>query len=609
MANVHEADRFSAELHEIARRGDHDARIAYLVNTLRSCDLDVHTQDYVFDVPGHEAPVAGTNVYARLHTPHTDGSEAMLFAAPWRSDWRGTPRDDGELPYIPNDGSGHAVNIRGISLLLAYAKHATSIPHWSKDYVFVISDGFLDGMQAWATQYFGSAQSNLDAEPVYVTGAQIWNALALDYAADSFSSFTYFYEGRDGQLPNLDTMNTVTDIAQSTYVLPALGLHGAAADEMNFGWFRMEALRAWLPVDYIDEHLLGRDGVQTFVTGWANILRQIWYQLGGHPSGVHGVLLPFHVDAVTLFARPADGPYGFLQLGHIAELTYRSFSNLIERLHHSQFFYLLATPRRFVQIGIFIFVPLLLGAALTLAGVSTWVQLGDRRDAQCDALRRAYTKEEAVLHQPTYAEFAGVCSDEDKRAEFRSLDRPVLSTLTVMGVAHVVSAVCLAMWTRAPTDCAAQGFWLCPAWMCTAALTVLAPLVLAVVMRKSPSSRSAQGMCLHAFTLLHAGMVISVLASLNFAQATAMALILCATLYPLRVPPSSRAAHVVHAVLLWAVTPAALAAVSFYFMPTLLMSALWDFHVVRTSALYILCLGYAPILLEGITTCLLYSLA
>ena len=40
--NVHEADRISAQLHEIARQDDKDARIAYLVQELRSYDLDVH---------------------------------------------------------------------------------------------------------------------------------------------------------------------------------------------------------------------------------------------------------------------------------------------------------------------------------------------------------------------------------------------------------------------------------------------------------------------------------------------------------------------------------------------------------------------------------------
>lgn len=610
--NVYEADRISAQLHEIAQQSDRESRIAYLVQELRSYDLAVHTQTYTFHMPGRQEPVHGTNVYARSYTPRTDGREAMILAASWRSHWRQKPSPGPELPYVPDDGTYRAINVRGIALLLAYAKHATNISHWSKDYIFVISDGFLDGMQAWAAQYFGTGQQNLEAEAVHTTGAQIWNALALDYPADSFSSFTFFYEGRDGLLPNLDTINTVTDITQLTYMSPSLGLHGESADEMELGRFHVDTLRSWLPVDWLERHWLGRQGVMSFVSGWVSILRQLRYQLAGHPSGIHGVLLPFHVDAITIFARPASGPFGFQQLGDITELTFRSFSNLIERLHHSQFFYLLPSPWFFVQIGVFIFVPLLLGAALTFSGLSVWVQLGARRQAQCEALRRPYTKDTAVLAMPTYAEFAQLCADETLRAQFRAQSRPVLAALLYMGVAHVVCAVCLALWTHTPVG---QN-----PLVGTAILCIIAPLAMVYVAPRLASSRQALGMCLHAFTLLHGGMVISVLAPLNFAQATSMALLFCLALYPVPISPG-RCRAVAHALCFVVVSPPCLLAILNWVCPRLLTHTpafvphvtpvinriLWDYHVLRTSALPILYLVYAPLVLEGFVACLLYS--
>ena len=610
--NVHEADRISAQLHEIARQDDKDARIAYLVQELRSYDLDVHTQTYAFYVPGQPEPIQGTNVYARSYTPRTDGRVAMILAANWQSHWRQKPSDSSELPYVPDDGTYRAINVRGIALLLAYAKHAASIPHWSKDYLFVISDGFLDGMQAWAAQYFGTGQPNLEAEAVHTTGAQVWNALALDYPADSFSSFNFYYEGRDGLLPNLDTINTVTDITQLTYMSPSLGLHGESADEMELGRFHVDALRSWLPVDWLERHWLGRHGVKSFVSGWVSILRQLRYQLAGRPSGIHGVLLPFHVDAITLFARPAPGPFGFQQLGDITELTFRSFSNLIERLHHSQFFYLLPSPWYFVQIGVFILVPLLLGAALTFTGLSVWVQLGARRQKQCEALRRPYTKGRAVLATPTYAEFAQLCTDESLRALFRAHSRPVLPALLCMGVAHIVCAACWALWTQTPAGPQAL--------VGTGMLCIAATITMVYVASRFASSRHALGMCLHAFALLHAGMVVSVLAPLNFAQATAMAMLLCLTLYSVPTAPS-RCRAVAHALCLMVVSPPSLVALLHEVCPRLLTHTpafvphiapvidrlLWDYHVLRTSALPILCLVYAPIVLEGCAACLLYS--
>ena len=115
----------------------------------------------------------------------------MILAASWQSHWRQKPGHDAELPYVPADGTYRGINVRGIAMLLAYAKHAASIPHWSKDYLFVISDGFLDGMQAWAAQYFGTGQPILEAEAVHTPGAQLSNALALDYQPDTLSSYNF----------------------------------------------------------------------------------------------------------------------------------------------------------------------------------------------------------------------------------------------------------------------------------------------------------------------------------------------------------------------------------------------------------------------------------
>ena len=115
-------------------------------------------------------------------------------------------------------------------------------------------------------------------------------------------------------------------------------------------------------------------------------------------------------------------------------------------------------------------------------------------------------------------------------------------------------------------------------------------------------------------------MVVSVLAPLNFAQATAMALLLCLTLYSVPIAPSPCRA-VAHALCLMVVSPPCLLALLHGVCPRLLAHTpafvphitpvidriLWDYHVLRTSALPIMCLVYAPIVLEGCVACLLYS--
>ncbi|WFD20616.1 dolichyl-P-Man:Man5GlcNAc2-PP-dolichol alpha-1,3-mannosyltransferase [Malassezia caprae] len=612
-AQVEASDRLSARLLELAQQGDYEARVDFIADELVSYGLDVCIQQYSFAMPGG-ANVSGFNVYGRAHMPRIDGREAMLLAASWRSRWRERPTTGASLPYVPDDGTLRAVNIRGVSLVLAMAQHMVADPHWSKDLLVVVSDGYLDGMHAWASEFFGRSQSNLVTDPVGAAGSQIWNALALDYPSDSFSSMSLLHEGRDGQLPNLDTLNTVSTVVKQTLLTPPLGLHGATFEQMRYETPGADAFAAWLPTAWLERHWLGRGGVQAYLAGWRALLSQWRLQLAGHPSGIHGVLLPFHIDAVTVFAEPAPGPYGFLQLGKVVEGTMISFSNLLERLHHSQFFYLLLSPWRFVQISVGTLVPLLLGAALTISGLVLWTQLARTRDATRDALRRTYTPG-PWLAAPTLRELV----DQGGAAAvpaFRAAARPIVPALVGMALAHGAALVYLALVLRWPTQCTERGLWRCPSFSASVAWLALAPMGIAAALARGPQRR-ARAQVLHAFSLLHAGMLISVLATMNLAQATAMALLVCATLYPLA-PSRWRIAYVAHAVWLFAATPPVLALAFTRWPRTWPLApsvshvygfALWDWHVLRTHTLHVLCLGYVPVLLQGAAASWLYWLA
>ena len=125
---------------------------------------------------------SGTNAYAIMSPPRTAGTEAIVISASW-------------LSRIDN-GSG-TINIRGVSTVLALANFLRrkclifplSIPRyficstgyslWAKDIIFVVSDGYLDGMQAWLSAYHGTTQSSrfviyLRMSPLTQSGIQIW---------------------------------------------------------------------------------------------------------------------------------------------------------------------------------------------------------------------------------------------------------------------------------------------------------------------------------------------------------------------------------------------------------------------------------------------------
>lgn len=621
-------------------------RTAYVAGELASFGLEVDTQPYAFYVPhrGGVRAIRGTNVYARMRAPRTDGREALVLAASWRSRWRQLPTNGADLPYVPHDDVRRAANVRGVASVLALAQHATTIPNWSKDLFFVLSDGYLEGMQAWATQYFGQPLASLDAAPVRGAGAQIWNALALDYPSDSFTSLSLLHEGRDGQLPNLDTLNIVGEILRVLRMNQRLGLHGAPYEAVHYAVPTVDTLAAWGVPSRVCAWLreaLGPDGVASYFAGWLALAAQWRLQLAGHPSGIHGVLLPFHVDAFTLFAEPAPGPSGFLQLGTLSEGVMRTFSNLLERLHHSQFFYLLLSPGRFVQIAVFIFVPLLLAAALTLTGLALWNALGARRDAVRRELRQRAAADAAphgaappLLESPTYDELARLAPPpaDGACAAFRATERPVVSALACVGAAHLAGIACLACVALAPVDCARAGLLACHAYLaCVAVVVVAPPLLAATCAALLRVPLAPLGMCLHAFALLHGGMVASVLATINFAQAASMALLLCVTLYPVRppwgmhgtdaAPRGARAAatYSLHAVVMVAATPPMLVALAAALWPPawplapgaaeVVSLAVWDWHMLHTSALPVLLVGYMPAALEGAAACWMYSAA
>ena len=187
-----------------------------------------------------------------------------------------------------------------------------------------------------------------------------------------------------------------------------------------------------------------------------------------------------------------------------------------------------------------------------------------------------------------------------------------------------------------PLHCAKYSLIECDALMRAGSLTLLTPVGITVLALTGTDGRASAllGMCVHAFALLHAGMVASVLSLLNVAQATSMALVAFVTLYPLApVRTSTRRQrevrallYTVHVVLLVIVTPIGLAWLAesladrgFSWLPPpsravravleTVDMAMWDAHILRSWTLPFLFVGYLPVLFEGMVAAMLYCWA
>ncbi|KAF9430326.1 Glycosyl phosphatidyl inositol protein transamidase complex subunit [Podila epigama] len=275
----------------------------------------------------------GVNTYAVFYAPRSDGTEALVLSASWTS----------------RDKVG---NINAVAMLLALGKVFKRCSHLSKDIIFVVSDGDTEGLQAWLKAYHGMEQDTFERseEALRVRSGAIQAALNLDFAGTGdYNAMGVFFEGVNGQLPNLDMINSLADIADS--VAPVeLTLH--------------------------DELVQLTDNVtKNYINSLKKMLYQMKYMAVGTPTGNHGLYLKYKIDAITLYGIDKPGwhshRYGLFQS------SIRSLNNLLEHLHQSFFFYLLSGVRRYTSIGLYMPPVIILGVSFIFQALSLWGQSSD----------------------------------------------------------------------------------------------------------------------------------------------------------------------------------------------------------------------------------------
>ncbi|KAG0366416.1 Glycosyl phosphatidyl inositol protein transamidase complex subunit [Gamsiella multidivaricata] len=274
----------------------------------------------------------GVNTYAVFYAPRSDGTEALVLSASW------TSRDQ-------------ETNTNGIAMLLALGKVFKRCSHFSKDIIFVVSDGEAEGLQAWLKAYHGLEENNQSEETLRIRSGAIQAALNLDFAGTGdYNALGIFFEGVNGQLPNLDMINTVAEIAEG--IAPVeLTLH----DEL---------------VPHTDNM------TKNYINSLKKMLYMMKYQAAGTPSGNHGLYLKYKIDAITLYGFDKPGwpsqRYNLFRLAALLESTVRSLNNLLEHLHQSFFFYLLSGVRRYTSIGLYMPPVIILGVSFIFQALSLW---------------------------------------------------------------------------------------------------------------------------------------------------------------------------------------------------------------------------------------------
>lgn len=274
---------------------------------------------------------------------------------------------------------------------------------WSKDIIFVFPPDSYMGTQAWVDAYHDSHDPSR-ISPLPIKSGALQGAIAVDYVQEHrFKSVHIVYDGINGQLPNLDLINSIVHIA---------------GGQMGFG---ASLQGTWRISDKYADRL-------------RTMLRGMLTQGVGHATGAHSSFIPYHVDAVTL------QPYGQgwqdeMALGRLIEGSFRSLNNLLEHLHQSFFFYLLMGKDRFVSIGTYLPSAMLLAANFTIMAVYLWVSSGQpaQTPAEKSPVDSASGNNESRAQLPPVAR-----------------ERELLLPLTLVIACHALGLVPLYLFNHAP---------------------------------------------------------------------------------------------------------------------------------------------------------------
>ncbi|PHH56258.1 GPI transamidase component GAA1 [Ceratocystis fimbriata CBS 114723] len=427
-------------------------------------DIGLKTARQNFSYSSAGETYAGENLYAILQAPRGDATEAIVLIASWRN-------EDGEL------------NKHGVPLALTLARYFKRWSLWSKDIILLFPPESTMGSQAWADAYH-DAHDTANAGSLPIKAGLLQGAIAIDYPQEErFESVHIVYDGTNGQLPNLDLINSIVSISNGQ-----LG-------------FQSNIQKMWDHSDSYDERL------KTMFRGMVN-------QGLGHATGPHSAFIPYHVDAVTL--RPyGAGWQDEMAMGRLIEGSFRSLNNLLEHLHQSFFFYLLMNRGRFVSIGTYLPSAMILAANFTIMAIAGWVQSGQAKNTNGSPAtlgKESQNMEEVTQSQEANEVSVPLTSTPPSSSVPSSIEREVSLPLAVVISIQSLGFVPLYLFNNTPVNMLYGVFLVFSVVNCA-----LPFIISSVIASYQPTLQQFQ--IIKSFSLLGLGMFLSALATLNFSLA------------------------------------------------------------------------------------------
>ncbi|KAK2744047.1 Glycosyl phosphatidyl inositol protein transamidase complex subunit [Myotisia sp. PD_48] len=442
-----------------------------LQSILRESGLKVATQDYKYHSAGRE--YSGQNVYSVIHAPRGDGTEAIVLMAGWKA-------IDGRL------------NLHGVSLALTLARYFKRWSLWSKDIIFLITPDSSSGAQAWVDAYHDMHPSTV--QPLPLKSGAIQGAIAFEHPQNHrFESLHVLYDGVNGQLPNLDLVNTAVAVANGQMGIP------------------LYLQQVW---DHDNSYKMR---LQTMLQG-------MMHQGLGHATGLHSCFIPYHIDAIT-FQAVGHGWHDEMGLGRSIEGLVRSINNLLEHFHQSFFFYLLMHTNRFVSIGTYLPSAMLIAGNFTIMAIALWVKSGHRPPSSTSTSTVALVQSENSNKETKERNEAHPILEESNGVVERHLTLPLI---LVFGL-HFLGTVPLFAFNNLPYQTNRVFKLFSRAAYVLTAANIIFPFIISAFVTRILHPTVQQLLLIKSFSLVLLGLFLSALATLNFSLSLFLGL-LCSPL-------------------------------------------------------------------------------
>jgi len=307
------------------------------------------------------------------------------------------------------------VNTHGVAFLLSLIKYFTRQAYWAKDLIFVVYDYNTIGASAWLQAYHSLQDNDIRFESLSYKSGVIQEAINFELCTPNglFSSVGLYFEGSNGQLPNLDIVNTVFKLANSVR----------------------------LPISIFDSTVKKYqrlDDKTYYIECAKTLLRTAKHQLHGIPLKAHGVFVRYKIDAITLHGnnnKEEKSSFGIKPIGTYTEGLVRSFNNLLEKLHHSNHFYMIPYSGYILDVGYFYPPVVLLAAFLTCKAYLIWLNSGDK-----DPLQPLPDNVKSVQIFDA-AESKGILIDTFPA--FSRRDRPIIQATSITALSFICGILCI----------------------------------------------------------------------------------------------------------------------------------------------------------------------